>query len=157
MDIERLEKLQDLRDKGIITEEEFQAERAKAIQANAQPSTTNEDADKDNNFGVILHLSQFAGWVVPLLGFLLPIILWQSRKDNPLIDQQGRAVTNWLLSSIIYFAVSFVLTPFVIGFFMLFALVLCNIIFVVIGAVKAGSGVAWKYPLSIPFFNVKAV
>lgn len=153
MDIERLEKLQDLRDKGIITEEEFQAERAKAIQASKTAS--DDDEDKDNNFGVILHLSQFAGWVVPLLGFLLPIILWQSRKDSEIIDQHGRVVTNWLLSSIIYFAVSFVLTPFVIGFFMLFALVLCNIIFVVIGAVKAGSGVAWKYPLSIPFFSPK--
>jgi uncharacterized Tic20 family protein len=37
---------------------------------------------------------------------------------------------------------------------MLIALVICGIIFTIIGAVRANDGIAWSYPMSIRFFSV---
>ena len=44
---------------------------------------------------MLLHFSQFAGVVVPIAGLLVPIILWQWKKNEfPDIDAHGKNVTN---------------------------------------------------------------
>lgn len=50
-----------------------------------------------------LHFSLLAGWLIPGLGFIAPILMWQLKKDElPTIDRHGKIVINWLISSIIY-------------------------------------------------------
>jgi len=157
MDIERIEKLKELRDKGIITETEFQTERAKAVESDHTSSTdsTESTAEMDtNNYATILHLAQFLGYVIPLLGLILPIVLWQSRKQDPVIDKHGRMVTNWILSYLIYSVIGWALLFVFVGIFVLIALAICNVIFIILGAIKASSGEPWRYPGSISFFKV---
>jgi uncharacterized Tic20 family protein len=43
-----------------------------------------------------------------------------------------------------------------IGFLGLVVFSILNLIFSIIGAVKASEGKFWKYPISIPFFKVKS-
>jgi uncharacterized Tic20 family protein len=40
-----------------------------------------------------------------------------------------------------------------IGILLVPVLVVLNIVFPIIGGLKANEGVVWKYPLSIPFFK----
>lgn len=104
-------------------------------------------------WALFLHLSQFAGYLVPLAGWIVPIILWQTKKyELSGIDSHGRVVANWLLSHLIYLIISFVLAFVLIGIPLLLALSVCSIIFIILGAIKANSGEIWSYPLSIEFF-----
>ena len=100
-----------------------------------------------------LHLSVFAGYAIPVLGWVAPIVIWQIKKTEiPEIDQHGRIVMNWMLSSLIYSVVCVLLSLLVIGVPLLFVLLALGIAFPVIGGIKAYEGTAWKYPLSIRFF-----
>lgn len=106
-----------------------------------------------NNWGLILHLSQLSHVVVPLAGFIAPIVIWQLKKDEiPGIAEHGRNVANWLISLVIYSGICFALSFILIGIFLAVALAIANITFVLIGAVKAHEGVAWQYPLSMKIF-----
>ena len=103
---------------------------------------------------MILHLSTLAGFVAVGAGFIAPIVIWQIKKtDYPELDAHGKNVANWLISYVIYFAISFVAVSVFIGFILLPILGVLGIVFPIIGAVKANNGEVWKYPLSIPFFK----
>jgi uncharacterized Tic20 family protein len=106
-------------------------------------------------FLMLMHLSQFLGYVAPGAGFLAPIIMWATTRDSSEeIDQHGKVIMNWMFSYIIYSIASTILVLLLIGFVGLFALMLVNVIFVVLGAVKANDGVLWRYPMSINFFEL---
>jgi len=105
-------------------------------------------------WALFLHLSQFAGYLVPLAGWIAPIIIWQLKKaEMPALDAHGKVVANWILSEIIYGAISVILVFVAIGIPILIVLFVLGIIFPIIGAIKAGDGIVWKYPLSISFFK----
>ncbi|MBG8552526.1 DUF4870 domain-containing protein [Hymenobacter guriensis] len=97
-----------------------------------------------------LHLSQLAGVVVPGAGFIVPIILWQIKKDEiPGLDAHGKMVANWIISTLIYGAVAGLLCIVLVGVPLLLALGLISVIFPIIGAVKANEGTLWSYPLCL--------
>ena len=53
--------------------------------------------------GMFLHLSQLLNMVIPLAGVVVPIVIWQMKKDEtPALDAHGKMVVNWLISSLIY-------------------------------------------------------
>ncbi len=117
---------------------------------NARPiKSTDREA---NTWAMILHLSLLAGLAVPMLGYIAPVLIWQLKKDQfPILDEHGRVVVNWILSSIIYTVVGFILTLAFIGFLVLAAVAVCSIAFPIIGGIKANDGIIWKYPLTINF------
>ena len=105
-------------------------------------------------WAMFVHFSVLAGFVVPFAGLIVPIILWQIKKDElPEIDVHGKIVVNWLISAIIYGAVGMLLTFILIGIPLLFALAALCIVFPVIGGIKANNGEVWKYPLTIQFLK----
>lgn len=148
-----LEKLNSLREKGAITEEEFQREKEKIL----NPSYSSKDllGMEEKTYCMLLHLSQFLGFVVPGLGLIAPIVLWAINKDkNAAVDIHGKIIINWTLSVIIYCLISFVLTFILIGIALFIAIAIASIVFIIIGAMKANEGIAWKYPLSIEFLRI---
>ena len=109
----------------------------------------------ERGFLPLLHLSQFASYIVPLAGLILPLAMWLSGRDRSRqVDAHGRAVLNWTISALIYAFVSAALCFVIIGIPLFIALALFCIVFPIIGAVRAGEGRLWRYPLSIPFLPV---
>lgn len=109
---------------------------------------------EQKQMGLFLHLSQLLNVIVPLAGIVVPILLWQTQKEKmPALDAHGKMVTNWLISSFIYFVVSGVLTIVLIGFLGILAVALMGVIFPVIGGIKANNGELWEYPLTIKFLK----
>ena len=105
-------------------------------------------------WALFLHLSQFAGYIIPFAGWIAPILIWQLKKtEMPSLDAHGKVVMNWIISELIYCAISFILVFVVVGIPLLIVLLLLGIIFPIIGAIKAGDGIVWKYPLSISFLK----
>ena len=109
---------------------------------------------KPNTLGILIHLSQLLNFCAPPCGIVIPIVLWALGKDkSPQVDQHGKIVLNWLISSFIYGLVIAILCFLLIGLLLVPVLAILMIAFPVIGAVKANEGTAWNYPLSIPFFR----
>jgi uncharacterized Tic20 family protein len=109
---------------------------------------------EENTFNMLMHLSQLSSFVVPLGGLILPIVMWATNKDTYLsVDEHGKNAVNWAITSFIYFIICFALMFVVIGFVLIFPLIITNIVFIVIGAVNANKGIVWPYPLCIKFFK----
>jgi uncharacterized Tic20 family protein len=109
---------------------------------------------EDRQMGLFLHLSQLANLLVPIAGIIVPIVIWQTQKEKiPALDAHGKMVTNWMISSIIYAAVSVPLMLVLVGFLTLFAVAIMGIVFPIVGAVKANNGELWEYPLTIKFLK----
>lgn len=107
-----------------------------------------------NQFCMLMHLSQMAGYVVPVAGMVLPIVMWATNKEeSEVVDRHGKNILNWMISSLIYMVISTFLIFVLIGVPLLFAIGICSIIFSIIGGLKANEGVFYKYPLSIKFFK----
>lgn len=153
-------KLNKLKQEGALTEEEFEKTKAsllaKTQSAGARiKNTVDEVAGDVNMWGMFIHLSQFCAYLVPLAGLILPIVLWQIKKDeSEVIDKHGKIVANWIITAFILGLISFVLTPLIIGIFMFIGLGIAAIVFPIIGAIKANNGEAWAYPMSFKFFKL---
>lgn len=110
--------------------------------------------ESEKQYAMFLHLSQFAGSIIPGLGWILPLVLWLTKKDSSVfIDTNGKIVMNWIISYAIYAIIAGVLVLIGIGIVLLIALLICNLVFIIIGAVRAGKGEIWPYPLSINFIH----
>jgi len=154
MDLGKIEKLHELREKGAISEEEFTQAKAKLL--NETSVFDGATANLDNkNYSMLMHFSQLLCFVLPIFGLAVPLIMWLVKKDDDYIDQQGRIICNWILSSLIYLLIGIVLAFIIIGFFWLFALFICSIIFAIMGGIRAKDGVIRSYPLSIPFLTIR--
>lgn len=109
-----------------------------------------------NTFCMLMHLSQFAGFIVPFAGLVVPIVMWATNRENhPLVDRHGKTILNWMISALIYALICAILTFIFIGLLGFLALAICGIVFAVVGALKANEGIVWSYPLSIRFFPIE--
>lgn len=107
-----------------------------------------------STFCMLMHLSQFAGFIIPLGGYVLPIIMWAVHKDKSVvIDQHGKNILNWMITFFIYICISCVLILLVVGIFSLIILSVLTIIFTIIGAIKAANKELYRYPLTINFIK----
>lgn len=159
---DQLEKAKRLHDNGLLTAEEYQAEKALILRS---PSLAGVSGNQhwgmsESTFCTLIHLSQLLGVVlpfIPFIGLVVPLAMWISEKDRSAqVDAHGRTVLNWAISYIIYFAISLVLLLVLIGGLLLVAVIIANIVFAIIGGVKASAGEVWKYPMSITFLGAPA-
>ena len=144
-----LNTLENLKLKGAITEEEYQREKQRILNNTGSYLW----GMNQSTYLMLLHLSQFAGYIIPGLGFVLPIVMWQTNKENREVDRHGKNIVNFMISMFIYIAISCVLCFILIGFAFLGILAVLQIIFIIIAAVKASNDEYWDYPLSIKFFS----
>lgn len=154
MDLEKIEKLNELREKGIITEEEFQKAKAQALEGDKPGKSIDLNNMDSRSYSMLMHFAQFCCFILPVLGWVVPLVMWLVKKDDDYIDQQGRVVLNWIISAVIYSVICIVLMIIVIGAFLFLGLIICSIIFTIMGAINAKDGVIRNYPMAIRFFSV---
>jgi uncharacterized Tic20 family protein len=101
------------------------------------------ESSKDaRKMAVLCHLLGVAG-------FFAPLVIWLSEKDkHKFVDEHGQEAINYQISIMLYFAVAGLLCFIVIGFILLFVLLLLHVIFVSEGAVKASKGEPYRYPIA---------
>ena len=159
---DEIRKLDALRQEGTITDAEF--EQAKQSLLSAPPGclsapvgglfvSIEEWCKRENIWATALHLSPLLGYLIPVAGLVVPVVLWQMKKESPLIDRHGRAVMNWILSQIIWWGISAVLCLVLVGIPMLWVMGILVVVFPIIGAVRAYEGRVWSYPLCFRFFR----
>lgn len=103
-----------------------------------------------NQWAMFMHFSILAGWVIPIAGLIVPILLWQIKKDDlPGIVPHAHIVLNWIVTSLVYAVICFILTFVLIGVLGFIALGLATVIFAIVGGIKANEGKVWEYPGTI--------
>lgn len=174
---DELDKLKKLHDDGTITDEQYERAKAKLLDESREPapedkrrprrrdpgspdefedeaSALQRKEKKVREWATILHLSLFAGHLVPGGGIVAPLVIWQTQKDEmPELDEHGKNAMNWVITFVIGLFVFGLLSFFLIGLPFLFALLALNVVFPIIAAVKANEGKVWKYPLTITFIK----
>lgn len=109
------------------------------------------ETDKDARmWGMFCHLAGLAFLVPVVLGVgavIGPLIVWIIKKEQfPFVDEQGKEAINFQLTMLIYGIVSLVLFLACIGFILLPAVALIDIVLAVIAAVSANDGYHHRYP-----------
>ena len=116
-----------------------------------------EEVGKDaRRWAMACHLAGLAWliwWIVPAIGGILgALIFWQVKKDeHSFVDQHGKEAFNFQTSMLIYAVVSALLCSACIGFVLLPTVMIVDIVFGILAAVKAGNGRPYRYPLTIRF------
>ena len=97
------------------------------------------------------HLSSFLGWIgLPLANIIAPLVMWQLKKEEmPFGSSQAKECSNFQISMTIYVMVSAILCLVIIGFAMLIALFVFDVIITIMAAIKANEGKEYRYPLTI--------
>ncbi len=106
---------------------------------------------KDQALAAITHLSGLAGYIIPLGGVIVPIIIWMVKSESAVIS--GIAKQALLLNVIVFVLVAatailwitIILIPVVILFWI--ALGIAALALPIVGAIKASQGEYYRYPV----------
>ena len=111
--------------------------------------------EKDaRTWAMLSHLGALAGYIIPFGNIIAPLVIWLIKKDeSPLVDDQGKESLNFQISITIYVIVALILTAIIIGFVLLPAVVIFDLVMVIIAAIKANDGEKYRYPLCIRFIK----
>jgi len=105
-------------------------------------------------WAMLSHLGVFAGYIIPFGHIIAPLVIWLIKKDeSPFVDDQGKESLNFQISMTIYFIIALLLMFVFVGFILLPALVIFDLVIVIVAGVKANEGVKYRYPLSIRFIK----
>jgi uncharacterized protein len=105
-------------------------------------------------WGMLTHLMAFAGYVLPFGHLVVPLVIWLIKKEEmPFVDDQGKESVNFQITMTLAALISAALTIVLIGLPLLIAVIVLDIVFVIIAAVKANDGIAYRYPICIRFIK----
>jgi len=106
---------------------------------------------EERGLAVAAHLSGLAGYIVPLGGLLVPVIIWAVKSDSRAISTIAKQalllnVIVWILGILLVLPfITVILMPIaVLGWL---ALGLVAIVLPIIGAIKASEGIYYRYPV----------
>jgi hypothetical protein len=107
---------------------------------------SDNNSGSDNILAILTHiLGLFTSFLGPLIIFLA--------SEEKYVKKHSKNALNWQLSLIIYFIGAAILTVILIGFVLMAALGVINLVFCIIAAVRASEKKFWEYPLTIKFFK----
>jgi len=108
-------------------------------------------APEERGLAAVAHLSGLAGYIVPLGGLLVPIIIWIVKSDSRAISTIAKQAL--LLNVIVWILGIALIIPFITVILMPLAIVgwfglgLVAIVLPIVGAIKASDGIYYRYPL----------
>ena len=121
---------------------------------NAQENSRAEMSSEERNWGMFCHLSTFAGIFIPFGNIIAPLVIWLTQREAfPFVDDQGKEAINFQITMTIAFLVSLLSLFILVGFILLPALALFDLIITVIACMKASEGITYRYPICIRFIT----
>jgi len=106
---------------------------------------------EERGLAAVTHLSGLAGYIIPLGGVIVPIIIWAVKSDSPVISSIAKQAL--LLNVVVFLTfcallvlwITIVLIPLVILAWIVLGLVALAL--PIVGAVKAYDGAYYRYPV----------
>lgn len=112
MNLKKLEKLNDLRKNGALTDEEFQREKEKLMNEETNTSSSDDIPFNltENTYMGLMNLIV----LLPYIGWILSIVAWILGKEkSEKIDIQGKNILNWMISYLLYGIGLFIIMMFI--------------------------------------------
>jgi len=106
---------------------------------------------EERTLAALTHLSGLAGYLIPLGGVLVPILIWVVKSESPVVSSIAKqaAFLNFvvflLVAATAILWITIILIPVVVLFWVLLGLV--AIALPVVGAIRASDGIYYRYPL----------
>jgi len=108
-------------------------------------------APEERTVAALTHLAGLAGYLIPLGGVLVPVVIWMVKRDSRIISSIAKQAL--LLNVCVFLALAFsailwitvILIPLVLLFWC--ALGLTAIVLPIVGALKAYDGTYFRYPI----------
>jgi hypothetical protein len=89
-----------------------------------------------------------------LTGLIVPLIIWLIKKDeSPFVDQQGKEAVNFELTCLIGAVIGGATACLFIGFVILAAVFVVNIVFGILATIAVNKGLPYRYPVCIRFIK----
>ncbi|HEY3327202.1 MAG TPA: DUF4870 domain-containing protein [Novimethylophilus sp.] len=102
----------------------------------------------DKNIAVLTHLGGI------FFGFIPALVVWLLKKDDsPFIGGQAREALNFQVTVLIGYVVAWVLAWVLIGFLLLPAIYVANLVLCILAAVAVSKGEDYRYPLALRLIN----
>lgn len=95
--------------------------------------------DQDTGMGALTHIMGL------MFGFVGPLIIY-AVTDDEFVKKNASRAFSWQIFLLLYMVLSLFMISFIIGILFLPLLFLLNLVFCIVGAVKAGNGEIWDYP-----------
>ena len=110
---------------------------------------------EDKQLLVLTHLSQLLDFVSGIGGFIVPLILWLTKKNEIRdMDYHGKAILNFRISMFIYLLLCIpLILAFGLGIIGILVIAVFYLIFPIINAIKASNNQEPNYPFSIRFIH----
>lgn len=110
--------------------------------------------ESERSLSAVAHLSAFLGYFTGIGFWLGPLVVWLVfRERSRTVSQHAKEALNFNLSLLIYSAVvalsCFVLVGFLILPVFAVAVVVVQLVFPIIAAVRAQDGRSYRYPLTL--------
>ncbi len=102
----------------------------------SDPSITSDD----KTWAMLSHL---LGWIIALVALLT------KGKDRPFVRDQAVEALNFDITIMFAMFASLVLVFVIVGFFLMFAVVVGGLVLHIVAAVQAYTGVRYRYPINI--------
>ena len=105
-----------------------------------------EVSQDDRTMAMIGHLSGIVA------GFIGPLIIWLINKDKTdkgWLNDQAKEALNFQITIAIAYFVCGILTLLLIGFLLMFAVFVANLVLCIMAGMKANEGVDYRYPFAI--------
>jgi uncharacterized protein len=115
------------------------------------PPHTSAPSQDERTWGMLSHLSAFAGLLLPLIGNIAaPWGIWLARRDSSaFVASQAKEALNFNLSMVIAWLVCWALTYVFIGFLLGIVLFVAWLALTLLAGIKASEGVDYRYPLAL--------
>ena len=102
-------------------------------------------------FGMLCHLLALTGFIgIPFGNIIGPLVMWLMKKDDfAFVNDQGKEALNFQITMMIAGIVAALTVFIVIGFILLPAVLIVNLVFVIIATLKANEGQYYRYPFAL--------
>jgi uncharacterized protein len=106
---------------------------------------------EERTLAALTHLSGLSGYVIPLGGVLVPIIIWVVKSDSKIVSSVAKqalilnVIVFLLIAATVILWITVILIPLVILFWVLLGL--GAIALPIVGAIKAFDGTYFRYPV----------
>ena len=110
---------------------------------------------EDRQSLMLTHLSQLLDLITGFGGFIVPLIVWLTKRDEIYgMDEHGKSIVNFQLSMFLYALICVPLILLVgLGLIGLIGIGVLCFVFPIVNAVRANNGEAPHYPLTIKFIS----
>lgn len=110
---------------------------------------------EDNSFIMLTHLSQLLSYMTGFGGFIVPLILWLTKKDDILgLDEHGKSILNFQLSLLVYIVIGIPgILLFGLGILLLIFAAIIGFVLPIVNAIRAHNGESPSYFATIRFLK----